>query len=68
MFVDHTVAGLCCWSRSDESNRSLISHRMHRQSSAGHRSKWELVHYGSASRYFTDDSDTGEDEEVIATD
>lgn len=28
---------------------------MHRQSSAGLTSKWELVHYGSAARYFTTD-------------
>lgn len=38
-----------------ESNRGSISRRMHRQSSAGLRSKWELVHYGSAARYFTSD-------------
>ncbi len=36
----------------EESNWGLIPHRMHRQSSAGPRSKWELVHYGSAARYF----------------
>lgn len=68
LFMGHTVAGLCCWSKSDQSNCDLISHRMRRQSSAGQRSKWELVHYGSASRYFTNDSDIGEGEEVIVTD
>lgn len=41
---------------------------MHRQSSAGHRSKWELVHYGPAARYFTTHLEIGEDEEVIVTD
>lgn len=42
-----------------ESNWGLISRRMHRQSSAGLRSKWELVHYGSAARYFTAELEIG---------
>lgn len=68
LFVGHTVAGLCCWSRSDQSNCGLISHRMHRRSSAGYRSKWELVHYGSAARYFTNGSEFVEDGGVVVTD
>lgn len=51
-----------------ESKSGLISHRMHRQWSAGLRSKWELVHYGSAARYFTSDLENGKDEKVVVTD
>lgn len=41
---------------------------MHRQSSAGLTSKWELVHYGSAARYFTSDLEIGKDEKVNVID
>lgn len=64
--------GLCLWVQccpalleqcqtTGESNRGLISHRMHCQSCRGLCSKWELVHYGAAARYFTTDLDVGED-------
>lgn len=59
--------GQCCpalleqCQSTGESNRGLISHRMHCQSCRGLCSKWELVHYGAAARYFTTDLDVGED-------
>jgi len=48
---------LLCAAGADQTNAEskwdLISHRMYCQSCPGLGSKWELVHYGSAARYFT---------------
>lgn len=53
---------------SGESNWGLIWRRMHCQSCPGLSSKWELVHYGSAARYFTAVYEIGQDDVVFVTD
>lgn len=51
-----------------ESSWGLISLRMNCQFCPGLSSKWELVHYGSAARYFTTYLEIGPDEEGVVTD